>query len=38
MLAPLFMDFANGDAQAQQAQQIFQGAGGTDVRSYGYSG
>jgi uncharacterized membrane protein len=26
---------ANGDAQAQQAQQIFQGAGGNDVRSYG---
>jgi uncharacterized membrane protein len=26
---------ANGDAQAQQAQQLFQGAGGTDVRSYG---
>jgi len=28
---------ASGDAQAQQAQQIFQGAGGTDVRSYGYN-
>jgi uncharacterized membrane protein len=25
---------ANGDAQAQQAHQVFQGAGGTDVRSY----
>ena len=26
---------ANGDAQGQQAQQVFQDAGGTDVRSYG---
>jgi uncharacterized membrane protein len=26
---------ANGDAQAQQAQQVFQGAGGSEVRSYG---
>ncbi|MFN8516538.1 MAG: general stress protein [Chloroflexia bacterium] len=26
---------ANGDAEAQRAQQAFQSAGGTDVRSYG---